>query len=59
MFLTVIGLLTLNPLVVDALSEARGYGMAMACWMWALELILESTQSLSVQKLKLRRFAWA
>ena len=48
-----IGLLTLNPLVIDALSEARGYGMALACWMWALELILESLESFSVQKLNL------
>lgn len=35
-----IALLTLNPLVVDALSEARGYGMAMAGWLWGLECIL-------------------
>jgi hypothetical protein len=52
-FLAVIGLLTLNPLVVDALSEARGYSMALACWMWALEMILESVESFSVQKLNL------
>ena len=52
-FLAVIGLLTLNPMVIDALSEARGYGMALACWMWALELILESLESFSVQKLNL------
>ena len=52
-FLAVIGLLTLNPLVVDALSEARGYGMALTCWMWALELILESVQSFSASKLNL------
>ncbi len=52
-FLAVLGLLTLNPLVVDALSEARGYGMALAAWMWALELILESIQSFSLQKLNL------
>ena len=52
-FLAVVGLLTLNPVVVDALSEARGYGMALACWMWALELLLESMESFSPQKLKL------
>ncbi len=52
-FLAVVGLLTLNPVVVDALSEARGYGMAMACWMWALELILESAESVSATKLNL------
>src|ERR1019366_9571243 len=51
--LAVVGLLTLNPVVVDALSEARGYGMALACWMWALELLLESVESFSPQKLKL------
>ena len=58
-FLFVIGLLTLNPMVVDALSEARGYGMALACWMWALELILESVESFSVQKLNLAGCVWA
>jgi uncharacterized membrane protein len=52
-FLAVVGLLTLNPLVVDALSEARGYGIALACWLWALELLLESVESFSTQKLKL------
>jgi uncharacterized membrane protein len=52
-FLCVIGLLTLNPLLIDAMSEARGYGMALACWMWALQLILESLESFSVQKLNL------
>ena len=50
MFLVVTGLLTLNPVVVDAMSEARGYGMALACWMWALELILESMESFNAQK---------
>ena len=52
-FLAVVGLLTLNPMVVDALSEARGYGMALASWLLALELILESVQSFSLQKLNL------
>jgi hypothetical protein len=52
-FLAVVGLLTLNPLVVDAMSEARGYGMALACWMWALELVLESVERFSVSKLNL------
>ena len=52
-FLAVVGLLTLNPMVVDALGEARGYGIALACWMWALELILESVESFSMVKLNL------
>jgi hypothetical protein len=53
MFLFVTGLLTLNPVIVDAMSEARGYGMALACFMWALELILESVEPFSAQKLNL------
>ena len=40
MFLAVLGLLVLNPIVIDAMSEARGYGMALACWMWAVELVM-------------------
>jgi uncharacterized membrane protein len=52
-FLAMIALLTLNPPVIDAMSEARGYGMALACWMWALELMLESLVSFSAQKLNL------
>src|SRR6476646_11349356 len=51
--LAAIGLLTLNPIVVDALREARGYGMALASWMWALELMLESAESFSLHKLNL------
>src|SRR5689334_1906268 len=34
----VFALLTLNPMVLDAMSEARGYGMALAALFWALEL---------------------
>jgi hypothetical protein len=41
-FLAVLGLLVLNPLVVDGMSEGRGYGMALACWMWALALVSET-----------------
>ncbi len=32
-----VGLLTLNPLVFDFLSAARGYGLALAFFVWALE----------------------
>jgi hypothetical protein len=51
-----VALLSLNPLVLDHLSAARGYGMALAFWMWALELMLEyleSGQPLASEKLKL------
>src|SRR4051812_38365848 len=52
-FLVSVSLMTLNPLVVDALSEARGYGMAMAAWLWALVLLLECLESFSARKLNL------
>src|SRR5437868_13414221 len=45
MFLAGVGLLSLNPLVLDHLSAARGYGMGLAVWMWALELMLEHVES--------------
>ncbi len=41
LFLAAVALLTLNPLVLDHLSAARGYGMAMAFWLLAFELMLE------------------
>jgi 4-amino-4-deoxy-L-arabinose transferase-like glycosyltransferase len=40
-FVAAVALLSLNPLVLDHLSAARGYGMALALWMWALEFLLE------------------
>src|SRR5471032_3022245 len=43
--LAAVALLSLNPLVLDYLSAARGYGMALAFWMWALELMLEYLES--------------
>ena len=46
-------LLTLNPWVVDSLSEARGYGLAMAFWLWGLDLLLGSLEAYSVRKLNL------
>jgi len=36
--------------MMDAMSEARGYGMALTCWLWALDLILESSDSSTVSK---------
>jgi hypothetical protein len=50
LFLTVVGLLALNPMVVDAMSEARGYGLALTAWMWALDLLLDALQSDSASK---------
>ncbi len=41
LFLAGVALLSLHPLILDYLSAARGYGMALAFWMWALELTLE------------------
>jgi hypothetical protein len=56
LLLGAVALLTLNPLVLDHLSAARGYGMALAFWTWALVLMLEypeSGQPLASRKLKL------
>jgi hypothetical protein len=53
LFLTAVGLLTLNPLVLDHMSAARGYGMALAFWMWGLQLLLECLERFSGRKLKL------
>jgi hypothetical protein len=46
-----LALLTLNPLVVDAAGEARGYGMALAAWFWALDAILLYLEQLDARKL--------
>jgi hypothetical protein len=43
-FLLAIGLLTLNPFLLDFMVAARGYGMALALWMWALSLLLPYLQ---------------
>jgi hypothetical protein len=39
-FLLAIALLTLHPLILDFLVVARGYGMALALWMWSLAVLL-------------------
>uniref|UniRef100_Q020A0 Glycosyltransferase RgtA/B/C/D-like domain-containing protein n=1 Tax=Solibacter usitatus (strain Ellin6076) TaxID=234267 RepID=Q020A0_SOLUE len=51
--IAVLGLLTLNPMVLDGMSEARGYGMALALLLWALELMLESAETFSLRKFNL------
>jgi hypothetical protein len=48
----IIGLLTLHPMVVDALSEACGYGLGLACWMWALEFVFQEDDKFSGRKLR-------
>jgi hypothetical protein len=53
MFAAAIGVMTLNPLLVDALSEARGYGMALGAWLWALALMYECAERFSSKKLNL------
>jgi len=42
-----VALLSLNPLLLDYLSAARGYGMAVALWMTALLLLIESAENYS------------
>ncbi len=38
-FLMAVALLTLDPFVLDFMVAARGYGMALGFWMWALALL--------------------
>src|SRR5664280_1405784 len=51
-FLAVIGLLTLNPMVVDALSEARGYGTVSYTHLRAHETVLDLVCRLLLEKKK-------
>jgi hypothetical protein len=39
-FLLAVALATLNPFILDFMVAARGYGMALALWMWALARLL-------------------
>jgi len=40
-FLLALALNSLNPFLLDYLSAARGYSLALGLWMWALYLLLE------------------
>jgi hypothetical protein len=40
MMVAALGLLSLNPLVLDQMSMARGYGAGLACWLLALYLVV-------------------
>lgn len=40
-FLLAVAALSLNPFVLDFMVAARGYGMALALWMWALAVLLQ------------------
>jgi hypothetical protein len=40
-YLLAAGLMTLNPFVLDFMVAARGYGLALALWMWAFVWIAE------------------
>jgi uncharacterized membrane protein len=44
-FLLAIALGSLNPFLLDYLSAARGYGLALALWIWALYLLLRSAHA--------------
>jgi hypothetical protein len=36
-----VAVLALNPLILDFMVAARGYGIALGLWMWALALLIE------------------
>jgi len=48
-----VGVMVLNPVVIDALSEARGYGLAMAFWLLTVDLFLQCLEIFEVRKLNL------
>lgn len=47
--LLAVALATMNPLVLDFMVAARGYGLALALWMWAAALLLEAFTKRSYQ----------
>jgi hypothetical protein len=48
MHLLAVALMTLNPFVLDFMVAARGYGLALAFWTWALILIGEQNPKRSL-----------
>src|SRR5262249_46524965 len=52
-FAIAVAVMILHPSVVDAFSQARGYGMAMALWLLALDLLLQCLEQFEPRKLKL------
>ena len=48
-FLLAVAALSLNPFVLDFMVAARGYGMALALWMWALAVLLQVFDSNDAQ----------
>ena len=46
------GLLTLNPLILDFMVAARGYGMALGLFLWALAILLDHLRDPASQPLR-------
>jgi hypothetical protein len=59
MLVVAVALLGLNPLVLDYLSLARGYGPAMAFWLWGLYKMLDWLPSPSPRELRILAVALA
>ncbi len=57
--LLALGLLALNPLIVEHMSMARGYGAGLACWMLALYFSLNWPASPEPRELRLFALALA
>jgi hypothetical protein len=53
MHLLTVAALTLNPLVLDFMVAARGYGIALALWMWALAVLLPVFSARTAKSLEL------
>jgi len=51
LLLVAVATLALNPFVLDFLSAARGYGMALGLFLWALELVLRYLDEARTERL--------
>jgi hypothetical protein len=48
-FLLAVAALSLNPFVLDFMVAARGYGIAIALWMWAFSVVVDIFSSNNAQ----------
>jgi hypothetical protein len=59
LFLACVALLTVNPLILDYLVACRGYGMALAGWLWGMLLLAEAAESGDRRKMTAGAVAFA
>ena len=52
-FVSGVAALARNPLILDFMVAARGYGIALGLWMWALALLIEELSAKEPARRKL------